>query len=44
MGTVAEGAVAAVLAAAEIDRPILFGLVWHGGETAHLVGSIAEGL
>ena len=44
MGSVAERAVAAVLAAAEIDRPVLFRCVRGWGKVATLVGSVAEGL
>lgn len=44
MGSVAEGAVVAVLAAAEIDRPVLFRCVRGWGKVATLVGSIAKRL
>ena len=44
MGSVAEGTVAAVLAAAEVNRAILLGGVRGRGETASFVGSVAERL
>ena len=44
MGSVAEGAVAAVLAAAEIDRPVFFRCVRGWGKVATLVGPIAKRL
>ena len=44
MGTVAEGAVAAVLASAEVDGSVLLGGVGLRGKVAPLVGAIAERL
>ena len=44
MGSVAERAVAAVLAAAEINRPVLFSCVRGWGKVATLVGPIAKRL
>ena len=44
MRAVAECAVAAVLAAAEINRAILLSGVGSGSKTASLVGAIAERL
>ena len=44
MRSVAEGSVPAVLAAAEVNRPIFLRSVGSGSKGAPLVGSIAEGL
>ena len=44
MRAVTEGAVAAVLAAAEVDRSIFLSGVRGRGETASLVGTVTEGL
>jgi len=44
VGSVAEGTVAAVLATAEKDRPVLFRCVGSWGKIATLVGPIAERL
>ena len=44
MRAVAEGAVATVLAAAEVNGSILLGSVGRGREFTSLVGAIAEGL
>ena len=44
MGTVAEGALLGMLAGAEVDRAIGFGLVGHRREGGTLVGAVAERL
>ena len=44
MGAVAKHAVGALLAGAEIDRPIFGGGIGHGRESGAFVGTIAEWL
>jgi hypothetical protein len=44
VGAVAEDAVSALFAGAEIDGAVFFGGVGNWGEVGALVGSVAEGL